>query len=497
MKKYILIISALSALSIMGCKKTYLDQEVNPNAPSTTTPQFSLAAAENVASTITTNDYTEYGVWGGYWVNSGNYVPNTELGDLSFSTTDYPGPDCWSDLYGNLSNLNSLQLTTQSNASLADFTAIAMILKVYDFQQIVDNFNNAPYSQAFQPSTILFPKYDKGQDIYNDLVKQLDAAMALIAKSSAGATSPGTSDIIYGGNMTNWAKFANTMKLKLAIRQSGLSTNAAQSALAATASVGYLDATNGASAQPGYSNTAGKESPFYGTFGNDATGNATFQYLYYRANQVDTGIMHNLNDPRAPYFYGLVPKSATNSALVVQGIIFGNRTNLSNSFSSPIGPGLLQSPSQPNPVFSSAEALFLQAEAAARGWISGNPSTLYLAGIKASFTALGAPGYATYVAQSTVAYPTGGSIDQQVKAIITQKYISLNGFFNNEAYAEFRRTGYPVLPENPASADGAAASQTLPVRLPYPASELTNNGVNLAAEGNIDPFTSKIFWDTK
>ena len=495
MKKYILIISALSALSLAGCKKTYLDQEINPNAPSTTTPQFTLSAAENVASAITTNDYPEYGVWAGYWVNSGNYVPNTELAQFSFSTTDYPGPDCWSDLYGNLSNFNSLQTTTQSNASLADFTAIAMIMKVYDFQQLVDNFNDVIYSQAFQPSTILFPKYDKGQDVYNDLVKQLDAAMALIAKSSAGATSPGTSDIIYGGNMTNWAKFANTMKLKLAIRQSNLSTNAAQADLAATASVGYIDATNEADAQPGYSNTAGKESPFYGTYGFDQTGNTTFQYLYYRANQVDTGIMHNLNDPRAPYYYTLAPTSATNAALIVKGNQLGNKANVSNTFSSAIGAGLLKSPGQPNPVLSSYESLFLQAEAVTRGWITGNAATLYAAGIQASFTAVGAPGYATYITQPSVAFPTSSA--DQIKAIITQKYISLNGFFNNEAYAEFRRTGYPVLPQNPASADGAAVSQTLPVRLPYPASELTNNGVSLAAEGTINVFTSKIFWDTK
>lgn len=492
MKKYILIVSAL-ALAIAGCKKTYLDQEINPNAPSTTTPQFTLAAAENNASAITTNDYTEFGIWIGYWTNSGNYTPSTELSQFSFSTTDYPGPDCWGALYNNLSNLNLLQTSTQGNASLANFTAIAMILKAYDFQQLVDNFNNVPYSQAFHPSTILFPEYDSGQDIYNDLVKQLDAAMSLIQKNP-GATNPGNSDIIYGGNMGNWAKFANTMKLRLAIRQSKLSTNAAKSDLASTASIGYIDANSEADAQPGYSNTAGKESPFYGTFGYDATGNQTFPYLYYRANQVDTGIMHNLNDPRAPYFYGLVNPNANSSALVVRGNQLGSKANLSNTNTSPIGPGLLKSPSQPNPVFSSYESYFLQAEAVARGWISGNAATLYNQGIQASFTALGAGSATTYIAQPSVAYPVTGSLDAQVKAIITQKYISLNGFFNNEAYQEYKRTGYPVMP-NPASADVGALSPTLPRRLPYPASELTNNGTVLAKQGTINVFTSKVFWD--
>jgi len=496
MKKYISIITVLFALGIAGCKKDYLDLEVNPNSPSVTTPQFTLSAAENNAASITSLDYLEFGVWAGYWTNSGNYTPSTELQALSFSTTDFPGPDCWDDLYANLSNLNSLQTTTSAVPADANFTAIAMILKAYDFQQLVDNFEDVPYSQAFQPSTILFPAYDKGQAVYNDLIKQLDAAIALIGKSGTTATDPGSSDIIYGGNMTNWAKFANTLKLRMAIRQSNLTTNVAKDDLAATASIGYIDASNEADAQPGYANTAGKESPFYGTMGFDQTGNATFQNLYYRANQVDTGIMHNLNDPRSTYYYTLVPKSATDPSLVVRGNQLGSKANLSNTYTSAIGPGLLKSPSQISPVFSSYESLFLQAEAAQRGWIPGTPATFYKAAIEASFAALGAPGADDYITQPSVAYPGGGTTiaDAQLKAIITQKYISLNGLFNNEAYAEFRRTGYPVLPQNPASADNSAASPTLPVRLPYPGSELTNNETNLVKEGSINVFTDKIFW---
>jgi hypothetical protein len=499
MKKYISIISvALFAIGVAGCKKNYLDLEVNPNQPSVTTPQFTLAAALENATAITSNDYTEYGVWAGYLTNSGNYTPSTELQQFSFSSSDYPGPDCWDDLYANLSNLNALQTSTQSDASQANFTAIAMIMKAFDFQQLVDNFNDVPYSQAFQPSTILFPKYDKGQDVYNDLVKQLGAAISLIQKNPTAA-SPGTSDIIYGGDMTKWAKFANTLLLRLAIRQSNLTTNAAQAALASTASVGYIDATTEADAQPGYANSAGKISPFYANMGFTETGNQSPNNAYFRANAVDTDIMHQFKDPRAPYYWTVVPVSATDSKLVVQGNVLGSKSNLSNSYVSAVGPGLLKSPTQAQPVFTSYESYFLQAEAVARGYISGDAATLYNAGITASFTYLGlTTAQATaYEKTTAVAYPTGGTVDAQVKAIIYQKYISLALMFSNEAYAEFRRTGYPVLPQNPASADGAAVSQTLPRRLPYPLSELTNNGTNLASEGTINVFTSKVFWDTK
>ena len=79
MKKYILMIAVFLAAGISGCKKDYLSQEVNPNSPSVTTPQLTLTAALVGAASIVVNDYTEYGVWAGYWTTSGNYVPNSSI----------------------------------------------------------------------------------------------------------------------------------------------------------------------------------------------------------------------------------------------------------------------------------------------------------------------------------------------------------------------------------------------------------------------------------
>jgi hypothetical protein len=198
--------------------------------------------------------------------------------------------------------------------------------------------------------------------------------------------------------------------------------------------------------------------------------------------------MKSLNDPRDSAYYKTVSG-------VINALQLGNPANAPNAISSPFGPGILKSPVQPAVVFSSYESLFLQAEAVARGWIPGDAAALYNAGITASFDAVNAQGpVATYLAQAGVAYPAAGTLNQQVQAIITQKYISLNSLFNIEAYNEFRRTGYPVLPQNPASQDPAAVSQTLPTRYPYPLSELNTNPANLAKQGNISPFTSKIFW---
>jgi hypothetical protein len=488
MKKYISIITAVFTIGIAGCKKAYLSQEVNPNRPSVTTPQYTLAGAEAISAIILSNDYAEFGEWGGYWCFSGSYTPDAQFQEFAVSITVPPDPlSAWSDLYGNLTNYNNLQVSAASVPADANFEAIAMIMKAFDFEQLVDNYNNVPYTQAFQPATILFPAYDSGQSIYNDLVKQLDAAIALIAKSGATATNPGTSDVIYGGNMTNWQIFANTLKLRLAIRQSNLSTNAAQADLASTASIGYIGVSTEADCQPGYTNALGKENPFYMEFGFDQNGNPVEGYLTQRSNIVASNLMKSLNDPRDSAYYATVSGA-------INALQLGNPANASNAVSSPFGPGILKSPSQPQPIFSSYESLFLQAEAVARGWIQGSASALYNAAVTASFNAVNAQGAAAYLAQPSVAYPTGGTLNQQVQAIITQKYISLNGYFCFEGYNEFRRTGYPVLPQNPASQDPAAVSQTLPTRIPYPLSELNTNPTNLALQGNINIFTSKIFW---
>jgi hypothetical protein len=510
MKKYILFIAIFFTIGISACKKNYLDLEVNPNSPSVTTPQLTLAGALVTAVSIVNGLNSEYandGVWMGYWTQSGNFVPSPSLQQFNITTTSFTG--VWTELYTNLTNFNNLQTTSAKDPTLGNFQAIAMIMKAYDFEQLVDQFGDVPYSQAFQPSTILFPAYDSGQAIYNDLVKQLDAAIALINKST-GATNPSTSDVAFGGNMTGWKKFANTIKLRLAIRQSTKSpTNAASSDLASTAGEGYLDDKTQAVVNPGYSNTLSsgfsQQSPFYASYGFLTTGNPTGNNTFYRAGSFLVSLLNTDNDPRINQVFALTlpvgaPASATPS--VIKGNIFGDTQNsTTNSNTSAIGAGLLQSPTQNAVLLSGAEACFLQAEALLDGYsITAGASfataqLAYQAGITASFVALGltAAQATTYYSQNIPNVGWAASTNKE-EAIIYQKYISLVGYSNLEAYLEYERTGYPVLP-NPVSIDPAAVSTTLPVRQYYPLSELTSNGTNLAKEGTINIFTSKLFWE--
>jgi hypothetical protein len=499
MKKYILIVAAFFTVGISGCKKDYLSQEINPNTPSVTTPQLTLSAALNSAAAIIINDYAYAGVWAGYWTTSGNYVPNTTINEFQLTNTSLNAS--WGDWYTDLTNLNNLQKLAAADPSLGNYQAIAMIMKAYGFSHLVDDYNDVPYSQAFQPSTILFPAYDKGSDIYHDLGKQLDAAIALINKSTAAAI-PGTDDIVFKGNMAGWKKFANSLKLRLAIRVSSKApADALVTDLGSTASEGYLDGTLEARANPGYSNTAGKQNPFYANYGQDPTGNEASNSVYYRANNFAITTLTSFNDPRlGTEYYKTLPVGAPAGAApsVYHGNIFGDTktTNLTNSNNSGIGPGLGQSPTQDAILFSGAESLFLQSEAALFNYIPGGPAVAqadYEAGITASFIDQGLTSAqaVTYYGQAIANVGWAASTNQQ-QAIITQKWIALNGYFNFEAWNEYRRTGFPA---HPFSIDPAAVSSTAyPSRVLYPLSELNTNPTNLGKEGTIDIFASKIFW---
>ena len=126
MKKYISIIAVLFAAGISGCKKDYLDLEVNPNSPSVSTPSLTLSAALVTSASIVQADYPFYGVWDGYWTTSGSYVPSQTINEFQFTNTDFNGS--WNDLYSNLTNYNTLE-NISTGAANANFAAIASIMK--------------------------------------------------------------------------------------------------------------------------------------------------------------------------------------------------------------------------------------------------------------------------------------------------------------------------------------------------------------------------------
>ena len=507
MKKIFLIIAIFLAISIAGCKDDFLSLETNPNQPSTATPQFQLAGSLVISAnlyeaaatgptgaiSLTTQGYVATtGVWVGYWTPSGNYVPTSALNTNAFTNSNY---QIFTQFYLNLSNYNDLEKKAAADPDLVYFQSIAKIMKALEFQTLVDTYNNVPYTEAFQAPDILAPKYDKGEVIYDDLIKQLDAAMTAIKAAPATATNPATADVIFKGDMTKWTKFANTIKLRIAIRQWNklpAKQAALKTAVAATAANGYIDETFQAAVNPGYTNDDAnglKQSPFYVSYAFNATGAASLPGDYYKANNYAITKLKNTNDQRLQRLYSPVPSDG----VTYFGNIYGSTAPKNNAGTSGIGPGLLKGASMDAVLLSSSESLFLQSEAVVYGIIAGNAQALYEQGITASFSTLGVPNAATAAAtyySQPIANVSWAASTDKVQAIINQKWTALNGYGNLEAYAEYRRTGFPS--DVPISTQ--SAQPTIPSRIFYPATEAQQNGANLALEGTINQFTSKIFW---
>lgn len=487
------MVATLAVLS--GCQKDYLDINNNPNQVTAATPVLVLPAALSSSGTYISTNFTFLNLWMGYWNYSGNYSIATS--DKNYQFTAGFNNGIWNNAYIILKNYDYID-TQAATLGQPLLQGMAKIMKAMHFQILVDTYGNIPYTQALQGVTTAQPTYDDAKTIYEDLFKQIDAGLALFADADKTAAqggtvlNPGANDVLFQGNIPKWRRFANTLKLRMLLRQSEKADRQAfiQAQLATIKSSGYgfLKSGENAAVNPGYANSAGQQSPFYGTYGYQVNGQPIEAYNIYRGNKYAINFYQTTNDPRIAAFYAPVGGSGT----TYNATFFGTLAPLVNSQTSGIGPGLLNNVNQPAYIMTSHEALFLQAEAAQRGWITGDPKTLYQQAITDSFKNLGltAADAMTYYSQTAPNVGWDSSPDK-IQAIITQKWASLNGWSPFEAWSDYRRLGIPNVP---ISQDPSTSIKQIPVRLFYPLSEYSYNSGAVKAQGDINQFTSKIFW---
>ncbi|MEO8720313.1 MAG: SusD/RagB family nutrient-binding outer membrane lipoprotein, partial [Ginsengibacter sp.] len=213
MKKLIYINLIFAALIFSsGCKKGFLaDLAVNPNQPSQAPASLILPP---ILTGYAVNSYfssSTIGLWMGYYSISGGYSVTDNTISYYVSAA---GPSNWDNLYNILKNAAYMEANSSSNPEDAYSLAVAKVMKAWGFQILVDAYGNVPYSEAFKGSENFFPKYDNGQAIYDSSIAQLDNAINLIENAPATAKNLGANDIMFSGDMTLWAKFANTLKLR-------------------------------------------------------------------------------------------------------------------------------------------------------------------------------------------------------------------------------------------------------------------------------------------
>jgi len=477
--KILFTVFALASL-LTACD---LDVNDDPNRITENTATGVLifpAAAHETGQRIASGNFTFLNNWLGYWSGSGTFaIDQTET---TYNITPSFGNTLWQNHYNTLFDLEKARIKSLESGDSV-LAGASMILAARLWQDLVDIYGNIPYSQAFQYLKYPQPAYDNGQDIYNSLQLKLDTAIIFI-RAEAKPTFKAT-DIVNKGDTTKWIKFANTLKLRLLIRQSEINPNPTTEIAKIRANGGVLGPDSTISVNPGYSNVTNKQSPFYANYGltvNDADAAPSV-----RANVYFVDILNGNDDPRLTQYFTTV------SGRVV-GTTYGLATGNPSTASSVGGPGLARSAAQDQWIFTSVESLFLKAEAVERGWyVDGDqdPAVAYKAAVTESFKFLDVPDAESAANTYLQNFPYTGDI----KDLMFQKYLSMAGIAPLEAWSDLRRLGFDIIPEGYITANPGTISNTIPIRLLYPQNEYTTNAANVNAQGTINQFTSKIFWD--
>ena len=482
-KKCCIALLVITSISIAGCKK-YLDTNTNPNLSTTASPDLLLPAAQAAIGHVLGNPLQIYGsFWAQFWTQNPTSSQYRSIDQYASTTTDFDR--VWRMMYADaLQDIQEILTMTQAKQSLNQYTAIALLMKAYDMQLATDAFGDVPLTQAATPN-VTNPSYTPQQQVYDSIFTYVDRAISLIDVKAE--VVPGNDDLIFQGDMEQWLRFANTLKLRAYLRLSEVAPQKAAAGIGTLSGANTLFLTD--DAQINYSTIGGNQNPLF----SEMLGLGRTQNMV--ASETVTQFMTQNNDPRLTVFFDASTLSSGIDSVVgiKQGTYRTNTRNDSVSYPSPVVGASGQndrSANAPVKFMSAAESYFLQAEAVARGWLNNGKTAqlLFTNGITASFGSYNVEGATTYVGASPAAQWPAGTTNQ-IRAIIIQKWLAMTGNQGFEAFTEWRRTNYPDF--FTASAASTIGAGRMPERLIYPNSEVTRN----ANFPGIALIYTKLWWD--
>lgn len=401
---------------------------------------------------------------------------------------------------------------------LPETAALATVIKVEAMHRVADAYGPIPYIHYGSGS--LKNNYDALEDVYKKFFTELDSSINVLTRfvqSKPSATILQNYDLIYSGNVTKWVKFANTLRLRLAMRVVYANPTLAQTEAEKSIqnSIGVItDAADRTYLQ--HSSSLIYHHPLYEIANNFNAGEA-------RMGASMDCYMNGYKDPRLPVYF----KKAT-----ADGLYHGVRLGMQTSVWTPyVGANIsnLNVDESTTPIvwMTAAESYFLRAEGALRGWaMGGTAKDFYNQGVTMSFAENGITGtsVASYLADATdvpvqftdeggsnststvpsaiqILWDDAAAFETNLERIITQKWIALYPD-GPEGWAEFRRTGYPkLLPVVSNQSSGTVNTDIQVRRIPYPQSEYTNNNagvlVGVSKLGGLDNGGTKLWWDKK
>ncbi len=460
MRNIYLVLIGLVCFIGVSCTADFKDLNENPNSPQQVDPQYLLT---NVLSVEADQATFEQGFLQSDYLAQFSAsveferIDRYELG----SNSEY-----WDLIFGLLTDLKSMENLPGYNEA---YGAVGDIMKSFLFSQLTDMWGDVPYTEALLARDDRFtPKYDTQESIYTDPETGI---LAVLKRSSETLLKTNTSiqgDVMFGNDLGKWVRFSNSLRLRYLLRISKRLTDFSE--MQTLADSGMLIESNDQNAVVPYLSSAPNQFPFFTA--------ALGAYGEHRMTKTVDSVLKLWNDPRINILYKPTQLSVTGGKPEFKGLLNGqnretiseNKINLNDI--SLFGAIYRDEPDGVNAQYMQyAEVQFALAEAAARGFISGDAQTYYQNGITANFNYYGAEVPTDYFDQKAVAL-TGDQESDLVK-ILTQKWLSLitNG---HEAWFNIRRTGIPSLKPGPDNLNDGR----YPVRYLYPESEQATNSAN-------------------
>jgi len=478
----LIVILFFSVLS--SCTKDFDKVNTNPTLITEDVVKIDGLFTQVVANATT-------GTFGG---RISEFVNFTNPGDglRPYSRFDYEG--FYNGFYtGYLINISEIIRLTENKDNLSNKNAIAKIFGVWIWQTLTDRFGDIPFSQAalgFE-KTVLQPQYDTQESIYKQLFANLKEAAAQLS-DSPDKESYGSADLLYGGNVDLWKRFANSLRLRMAIRvrykdqalaQSNITEVINEPLITSDDQSAKLLSEANASVNQGYYN------PFRYSIDISYTNGL-------RLGFTPIELLVTKNDPRLSiYFNPSESGGIWRGAPVNPGT--SQKTSRYQTDSLSLVGDFFRSGQFRFNILSAAEVDFLKAEAYLSGLASGDPQSSYTSGIQKAMAMYNVPGASVSAFLSSPAGTLTGLEEDKLKQIIEQKYIA-NVFQGDEAWAEYRRTGYPLVW---IGNDDTDTGGEMPRRLTFPFQEYLINETNVTeAAGRFsdgDKLTSRVWWDAK
>lgn len=475
------------ALVLTSCTKDFAKYNLNPDAITSVDPGALLSDALVNTSSVDMFPRTAYCHAFMQFGYANDWAGN------AYVATDDVSQRYWNNFYRPaLNDLEYVVPVLKTRTDMQSTYAAARIWRVFIYQKLTDYYGDIPYSQAGKALSdkIFTPVYDPQQKIYADFVNELRESITLLTNNSSQKVS---GDQFYSGNAAQWKKLAASMLLKIGMR------------------LIKIDPTQAA--------TLAKEAIADGVM----TSNADMPVLLHNSATAN-GFNFTLNDGQNHFFLHktLVTemKVAGDPRLAIYGAVYdtfvaNGGTPQSSDTTKFIGYSFKASDPAPNTRvsydvfgqkdtpffdFAYAEVEFLTAEAIVRGYITGSAADHYAAGITGHMQSLSKLSGNPVITNAQInAYlaknPLPATSEAQIAKINTEFWVAGFVFDADEVWANWRRTGYPVLTPNPGT------SGVIPRKIPYPQSEFTLNNANVTAAlanyGGTNDFNSKarVWWD--